>query len=163
MKLSRKRLIEMLEYDPQTGVFRWNKSQGSVRTGTVAGCTNRRGYVLIGIDGKLYLAQRLAVFYMTGRWPKIVTDHKDTNESNNRWRNIRRANKAENAANSRLASNNASGFKGVSWDAANQKWQAHIHVGGRTKRLGRFTSPEAASVAYVAAAKKYFGEFARAA
>jgi hypothetical protein len=47
----------MLHYEPETGVFRWKVWGGNrARAGSVAGCLNRRGYRLIRIDGRMYLA-----------------------------------------------------------------------------------------------------------
>ena len=44
-----------------------------------------------------------------------------------------------------------------------RKWQAKIEVAGKQIHLGRFESREAAHKAYMAAARRHFGEFARAA
>ena len=42
------------------------------------------------------------------------------------------------------------------------RWRAEIYKDGRAHRLGTFATPEGAHAAYVAAARKLFGEFARA-
>ena len=52
-------------------------------------------------------------------------------------------------------------MKGVDWKARSQKWQARITVNKKQVYLGLFNTQEAAHAAYVAAAQKYFGEFAR--
>ena len=71
MKLvTAKRLKELLHYDPETGLFtRLITTSSRARAGMVAGSLHGEGYLSIRIDGRLYLVHRLAVFYMTGRWP----------------------------------------------------------------------------------------------
>lgn len=55
----------------------------------------------------------------------------------------------------------ATPYKGVSWFAPRGYWRARIAKDGRSHILGYFDTPEAAHAAYVAAAHKYHGEFAR--
>ena len=74
--------------------------------------------------------------------------------------NLRLATKAQNAANQKVRSDNASGYKGVSWSKVSQKWRARIKVGGREFGLGLFATAELAHAAYVVAAIKYQGEYA---
>jgi hypothetical protein len=97
---------------------------------------------------------------MTGRWCSRVIDHLDRNPSNNRWDNLRRATVSQNNANRRRHKNNACGFKGVSRTQYG-RWRATIFKNGRRHHLGVFSTPESAHVAYVTAARKLFGEFAR--
>jgi hypothetical protein len=56
--------------------------------------------------------------------------------------------------------NNKSGFKGVSWHKATQKWQAGIQANSEQIYLGVFPTPELAANAYDDAALKYHDEFA---
>ncbi|EAW9748173.1 HNH endonuclease, partial [Salmonella enterica] len=51
-------LSKILEYEPSTGVFRWNKSKGTALAGDVAGSVNHHGYREITIDGKKLQANR---------------------------------------------------------------------------------------------------------
>ena len=163
MTLTHERLLEVLEYDPVTGLFRWKvRTSNRIKVGDVAGALYEN-YTRINIDGHRYLAHRLAVFYVTGHWPSEYVDHKRGDKANNRWDNLREATNSQNQANSKLASNNTSGFKGVSWEAKRKVWQAHIKIDRRTKFLGYFKTAEEASAAYEAAAIANFGEFARAA
>lgn len=96
--------------------------------------------------------------FLTG-WPLV--DHRNGDGLDNRRANLRRATKSQNGANQRIAARNTSGFKGVSWHKASQKWDAHIRANGRQRHLGLFLSPEEAARAYDAAARDLFGEFAR--
>ena len=88
------------------------------------------------VDGKRYLAHRLAWLYMTGEWPSKELDHEDRNRSNNRWLNIRVATKKQNGENRKLHKNSQTGVRGVSWDAKLQKFRARIFHNGKPRFLG---------------------------
>ncbi len=92
----------------------------------------------------------------------LEVDHISGDGLDCRRENLRLATRAQNARNARRSRANTSGFKGVSWHAGGQKWQAMIWAGGKNKHLGHFTTPESAHQAYVEAADRLFGEFARA-
>jgi hypothetical protein len=156
-EITAERLREVLDYDPLTGRFTWRVTSRRTRAGQIAGRYNQ-GYWKIGIDGKLYLAHRLAWLYMTGEFPTLNIDHIDRDGTNNRWSNLREATQAQNLANSRRYCNNKGGFKGVL--QRGPSWLAQIQPNGRPIHLGMFPTPEAAHAAYMAAARKYFGEFA---
>lgn len=95
--------------------------------------------------------------------PDIYADHIDMDGLNNRRSNLRECSIAENMRNRVALRTNSSGYKGVSWDAARQKWRALIKVSGSRKHLGYFDSAVLAHAAYCAAAVDLHGEFARAA
>ena len=161
-RLTRARLHDVLDYDSKTGEFRWRERVSrSVKAGDVAGLVNRDGYRRITIEGRKYPAHRLAWLYMTGKWCPLFIDHRDGNPSNNCWSNLRRATLSQNNANRRVHRNNKCGFKGV---VRNQigRWVASIYKNGRRYHLGCFATPQDAHAAYVAAARRLFGEFARA-
>jgi hypothetical protein len=162
-RLTRARLRELLHYNPKTGEFRWRKRPSqSVRLGSSAGyAASRHAPRLICIDGRLYYAHRLAWFYKTGRWARPAIDHRDGDVGNNRWNNLRRATRSQNSANRRRPRNNTSGYKGV-YLCRSGRWAAAIQNNGKSKHLGTFASPQEAHAAYVKAARKHHGEFARA-
>lgn len=158
------RVRELLDYDPQIGIFRWRNPQSNrVREGTIAGKVGNRGYWRIGIDGRRCLAHRLAWAWFHGYDPQEDVDHINGVRDDNRIANLRIATRSQNLWNSRRHFDNSSGFKGVSFDKNRRQWQAHICVAGKVIHLGRFSTPEEAHAAYLAAALKYFGDFARAA
>lgn len=88
-------------------------------------------------------------------------DHVNGNGLDNRRANLRRASRVENGQNRRLNTNNASGFKGVSFRKDTGKWRAEITLRGQRMCLGNFEVPSAAHAAYCEAARKFFGNFAR--
>src|SRR5687768_3593208 len=100
-KITHSELLRVLDYEPETGVFRW-KITASPRAlaGAVAGHVwgDYWGVKYKGID---YLAHRLAWFYVHGVWPEDDLDHHDTNKLNNAISNLRPANDALNGANKR--------------------------------------------------------------
>jgi hypothetical protein len=155
-------LLRIMNYDPATGVFTWRVSRGRVKVGDAAGCRNRHGYIVIGVAGKLYYAHQLAWLYQTGEWLERI-DHRDNDHGNNRWINLRPATAQQNALNSKRATSNTSGFKGVSWHKSAAKWSAYIVLNGKKRHLGLHETAEAAHDAYMAAATTAQPDFARAA
>jgi hypothetical protein len=147
-------LKALLRYDPADGAF-------YRQDGTRAGTKRRDGYRQIVIGGRQYLEHRLAWFHETGDWPPHSVDHIDRDRSNNRIANLRPATQSQNGANSKLRADSTSGLKGVTWDKANNKWVAHVMVGRRAKKLGRFKTKEEAHAVYLKAAAEIFGEFVR--
>lgn len=159
--LTQDRLKQLLHYDPETGIFTRLVTTGNLLPGTKVGRNQLNGYTSITIDRKHYYTHRLAWFYVTGSWPKNDIDHINRNRSDNRYANLREATRSLNMRNILKFKNNKSGFKGVSWCAVKNKWRANIKLNGKQTFLGYFDIPEKAHGAYVAAAEKNFGEFAR--
>lgn len=100
--------------------------------------------------------------YHFGVLPKNI-DHINLNRSDNRVCNLRVCSGAENARNRGKTAVNTSGFKGVVFrrDKNAKPWRAQIGHAGRVIYLGAFERPDDAHAAYVAAATKLHGEFAR--
>jgi hypothetical protein len=161
--LTQARLKELLEYDPDTGVFRWRTSRphSRIKAGDVAGRLDKTdGYVRIGIDKTRYRAHRLAWLYVYGTLPPLL-DYKDLNWENNRISNLRVATRAQDQANITKKTHNTSGLKGVFFHNKTKRWYAKICHNRRQIRLGYFVEKEDAYAAYKKAAAALFGEFAR--
>lgn len=154
-------LKEILDYDPETGIFRWKSPRQKIKVGDVAGTLNHNGYRFIKINGKLYLEHRLAWLYVYGEWPKDMIDHVNGTRDDNRIENLREATRSENKWNQTKPITNTSGYKGACWHKASQKWDARIAINNKRKHLGLFDSPEEAYEAYCKAAKELHGEFAK--
>lgn len=156
-------LRQLLHYDPDTGLWRWLVLPRGRWKRWEAGSLNKHGYIDVTIRGSRYKAHRLAWFYMTGEWPTDTVDHENTKRDDNRWKNLRLATDQQNKWNSRRPRHNTSGFKGVAFHKASNKWRASISLDGRTKQLGVFDTPEEAHQVYIAAATQRSGIFVRAA
>lgn len=86
---------------------------------------------------------------MTGRWPDFDIDHKDTDKSNDRIKNLRDATRSVNLQNQIKAKrNNKLGVLGVTVQAG--KFRATIKPSreGKAIHLGRFNTLQEASDAY---------------
>ena len=149
-------LSDLLAYDPGTGIITWKvKRPGSkkIAPGVVAGCLNSDGYVVIRVNGPLYLGHRLAVFLHTGKWPDGKVDHRNGVKNDNKWLNLRVGTQKLNAQNVRTASKNSStGFLGVY--PSGKRFAAQIGIDGKPKFLGRFDTPEEAHQRYLEEKRK---------
>lgn len=153
MKLTHERLLAFLTYDPETGIFRNRKK------GTIIGRAMTHHSLVIRIDKTNYMCHRLAWFYMTGEYPESGINHKDGDFTNNKFENLRTLTESEKRYNCNLASNNTSGYKGVTWDRSKQKWRAQSRSKGRHICLGRYDTAEEAAHVYNDFARNKHGEF----
>ena len=84
-------------------------------------------------------------------------DHKNRNPLDNRKDNLRSASKNENNQNHKKFVTNTSGFSGVIWHKAQQKWTARISVDNKRVFLGYFDTKREAIIARLQAELKYYG------
>lgn len=156
-------LREVLQYDPETGVLTFKENRGSNKVkGKVAGFVRKDGYHFLSLQKKRYLGHRIIWAMMTGDWPENQIDHIDGVRSNNKWANLRAATPSQNNANHSVRIDSKIGLKGVQIHPDTGKWRARINIAGTTKHLGLFNTPEEAHAAFVAAASKVHGAYARA-
>lgn len=147
--LTQERLKELLDYDPDTGIFVWKtRPSQNVKAGDIAGCKHSFGYVIICIRGTLYLAHRLAWLYVYGKWPENKIDHIDHDPGNTRIANLRDVTHSINMQNTYQASkNNLNHLLGVS---PNRKgFKARIYHDGKSKCLGTYQTALEAHLAYI--------------
>lgn len=152
-ELTAETLRALLEYDPETGVFKWRVSRKGpgAKAGGAAGWTRSDGYVSIKINGHKHWAHRLAWLYVYGVWPQHGIDHIDGNSSNNAIVNLRDVPHMVNLHNVRRErSNKTSGLpKGVKRNG--RGFAARITAHGKTLSLGQFATPQEAHSAYLVA------------
>ena len=93
----------------------------------------------------------------------IGVDHINGDRLDNRKCNLRLATQTQNNRNSR-PQKTTSEYKGVRIDGVGMdgkiRWRASIATSGKVIQLGTFTSEVDAALAYNAAARHFFGEFA---
>lgn len=151
-KLTQARLKELLDYDPDAGIFTWkNPISTAVKVGQEAGSLSSYGYIIISLSGKKYRAHRLAFLWMDGYVPENEVDHIDKIKTNNKWKNLREVSKQCNARNCGNRSTNTSGVRGVSFDKINKKWYASIRTNYKHKNLGLYDYFDEAVCARLAA------------
>lgn len=166
-KTDQEYLKETLHYHPCSGLF-FKLSSPSI----AAGRPHPKGYIQITLEGKSFLAHRLAWVYVNGYWPENQIDHINCIKTDNRIENLREATNSENHMNKPIQSNNKSGFKGVHYAVNNSKWVAYIQIpkghkdiGKRTTNrihLGSFLTKDEAVKARLEAESLYHKDFARA-
>ena len=101
---------------------------------------NNVGYAMTGTKIVPLAATILGI--KTNR--NVIVDHINQNKLDNRRINLRVIGKSENAFNSKQRTDNTSGYRGVSWDKARNKWTARICIHGKVSCIGRYGTIEKA-------------------
>lgn len=88
-QITQSELHEILDYDPETGIFRWKHNLTShIRKGAIAGSSSGFQYCRIFINKKRYLAHYLAWLYVYGAFPSGTLSHRDGDDKNNAIMNL---------------------------------------------------------------------------
>ena len=149
--LTHERLLQVFDYNPDTGVFKRKLKQTGVSQGAVSGSRNNEGYLVTSVDSKIYKCHRLAWFYMVGKWPEGQIDHINGQKDDNRFQNLRDVSKVQNTQNQRRAqrSNKSTGVLGTY--KVGSKFAARVSHNNKKVYLGLYATIEEAQAAYVAA------------
>jgi hypothetical protein len=150
----------LFQYNPKTGVLRWNYDRRKLKKGDPINELNAAGYLTVRVAKKRCLAHRVCWFLHYKKWPAEYLDHIDRNKLNNRISNLREASPAQNAHNASFSKNNKTGLRGVYWCTTRGKFKSQIRSEGKTYDLGEFDTKQEASIAYRVAAKLLHGKFA---
>lgn len=154
-------LNKLFRYEPETGVLYWTRwalkaSQINKPAGTVNGPYGNR-YLAVSIKRCLYKVHRIIWVLQTGKDPGVFyIDHVNGQKLDNRWSNLRLANRSENQTNS----NGQAGRllpKGV-WKH-NESYRAGCMKNGHRVLTGLYKTPEEAHAAYCKLASSSHGEF----
>ncbi|WP_063927616.1 HNH endonuclease [Enterobacter asburiae] len=106
------------------------------------------------IDGKKYLAHRLAFLLVHGRYPNGVIDHINGVRNDNRIENLRDVSQGQNTKNVKVSVARKKKFAGYHFDSSTGLWAAQAKVKSKRYHLGRFSSKERAHQAYLDFMKK---------
>ena len=121
-----KEIVSQFIYNPHTGQL---SRKVSLRGPKGSGHLHSNGYLIFSAtaNGKRrnLRAHRIAFYIMKGYEPEGI-DHINRVRNDNRWINLREANKSQNGKNVKLKSNNTSGVKGVDFNKANNIWRARM-------------------------------------
>jgi len=143
-------LVSLLDYNPETGEFRWSVSfetcnkRRVVTVGDIAGLKTKPGYIRINYKSRHIMAHQLAWFVVHGKLPSKFIDHKDRNRTNNRIDNLREVTKIQNGQNRTLNRNSKTGIMGVTQHPSG-KYCASITVNKRNTKVYFDTIEEAAA------------------
>jgi hypothetical protein len=154
--VSPEELKRVLSYNHETGVFTRKINRGKHKAGDIAGTVMSRGYIRIGVNGRTYLAHRLAWLYVYGVWPNEI-DHVNHIKDDNRISNLRSVTHQENSRN-QSKQNKKEGkndVTGVLWCRQNKKWSVRIGVNNKRVYVGIFKDKFEAICARKSAENKY--------
>jgi len=135
--ITQKRLKEILNYEPESGIFTWLTNSPRGRIGEQAGSVGDRNYVWIRINRHPYRAHRLAWLYIHGKFPSMQIDHIDGDPTNNKINNLREVDHKDNQRNAKLRYDNNTGVTGVTWSNRDKCFISGIKVNGKSKHLYR--------------------------
>ena len=150
--LTQNDIKNQLHYSSETGIFtRLIAKCNSVKIGDIAGSKHIKGYLQLSVNGKPYLAHRLAWFYVHGIWPIECIDHINGIKTDNRILNLREATFTQNKHNYKKANsdNKTSKLLGVSWSKTNKSWVSQISLNNKLIYIGHFSDKHKAHEAYL--------------
>ena len=98
--LSIEELHRLFRYEDGKLYNRITRSSRAV-IGAEVGCTTGKGYLTVNINKRRYWVHRVIWAMHNGRWPegKLVIDHIDTDNTNNKIENLREFSHLENCQN----------------------------------------------------------------
>ena len=129
-----------------------------VRKGQEVGSINGKGYKQTAVKGKIYAVHRIIYLMQHGYLPQFI-DHIDNNPLNNKIENLREVTHQQNCMNTVISTKNSSGFKGVTWNKARQKWIAQLAYKKTPIYLGGYEDIELADLVVQMAREKYHGKY----
>lgn len=151
------RLVELVNYDSETGIFTRKKPCARCREGQILGYKKGNGYIAFTLDSKKYFAHRLAWLYVNKELPENDIDHIDGNRTNNSIKNLRDVSRSENLENSSKpkSHNKSTGIVGAYFHKQLGKFVSRIQVNKKDIYLGNFETAELANKAYMEAKIKF--------
>jgi len=144
MKETQERLRQLLDYDPETGIFT-RKTRVLKGSPIHPGHLTLGGYLIFSVGSKAQLAHRVAWKWYYGQEPEII-DHINGVKTDNRIANLRSVSLYENNMNTKKV---RSGIPiGASYRADKNIYEAQLKYKKVHYYLGNYHSAEEAAAAY---------------
>lgn len=153
---------EAVNYDKDSGRFVWNKRPlshfKSIRAANAwnarfaqkeTGFIDSNGHLQIKINGKKYLAHRMAFLFIYNYIPENI-DHINGDKKDNSILNLRECTKSQNAANTKSI---------PVYRTKSGKWRAQICKNYKIKHIGTFDTKTEAEEKYKMNHRELFGEY----
>lgn len=148
-------LRQLLSYDPETGIVRWMaRGQDFIADDRIRSTFNTRfsgkeafthinewGYRVGAVLGRNVFAHRVIWAMQADEWPDGMIDHINGDPKDNRWKNLRIVDAAENSKNARRKKTNKWGENGIHWNG--KRWVVVVG-GGSNGYVGVFRDIETA-------------------
>ena len=135
---TKEELMEMFDY--KDGSLYWKVSRKGHNIGAKAGCLDKNGYVIVGINRSYYKLHRLIWQWHYGDLTQDkVIDHIKTKKDepkDNRIENLKPVTHQQNVQ-KRL---NRGKFPGVHWSLRDKKWVSQYSENGTRRHLGYYDS-----------------------
>lgn len=136
--LTQERLKELMDYNPDTGMFTRKTALPGHLDGGAVGSPTKKGYISVGIDYKTYMCHRLVWLWSYGYFPEYGIDHINRVKDDNRLCNLREISHQCNLRNANKQKNNKSGITGVCWRKRYNVWVAKITVNYKDVWIGTY-------------------------
>jgi hypothetical protein len=81
-------ISRFLRYDPDTGYIHWRKTRSSAKVGSVAGTYKPHDPGRIGLGGRYFNGENIALYLLDGEWPASPVRHLNGNRWDNRLDNL---------------------------------------------------------------------------
>jgi hypothetical protein len=152
-------ILSNMRYYAETGTLeRWVTHNGrqELKSPYWRVCSDKpinRGYAQVEVLGAMRKYHRICWLLAHGDIDDTLDiDHINGDRNNNRLCNLRLGTARENQQN--LEGHRDGQLVGASWHKGHEKWQAQIHINGKKKYLGLFSTEQEAHEAYNQAVKE---------
>lgn len=149
--LTQEELKRLFIYDKKTGYFTRRVTQhAQAPAGSLFGWLHHKGYLVGKVHGQYFALHRLAFLYVVGEMP-VEVDHRNGVKNDNRWKNLRPANREFNTQNSvrAMRTNKSTGLLGAYPSPGTGRFKAVLRISKMNIYMGTFNSAERAHAEYL--------------
>lgn len=150
--------LSRIHYSPDDGTLIWLSGP---RSGKECGWVDQHGYRLVRLGEHLVRCHHLVWFIETGVWPSYEVDHVDNKPGNNRFENLRLANRNQQGSNQKLQKRRKGKWKGVHISSSGKHYVKIKHEGKSIRGLpANVECAREAAMIYNLKAEEIFGPYA---